>query len=317
MNDTAVYKPVNNNYIVRKVFISLLSIYILSELARKLGAFVDSVLVGKLMDSVSHSFFAALAVSVFLTFVLLLFSSSIAELLGAKDALHFYAVCFIPYLINILIARYYQGTGEISLANTMFTFEGTILIILFVLILSPLFNVRGVWLAFILAEVFSWFVPFVFIAIRNKRLPCYADLLCLENKFKTPESRILSFSLGNHIEEVVNISEIVDEFCSKNNIDKRRSSIISLCIEEMAGNIITHNFASQQKKFLDIRIVIKNEEIIFRLRDNGSPFNPVKYVESHKSEDPAANIGIKITMKMVQDFSYYYVARMNNLVIKI
>ena len=53
------------------------------------------------------------------------------------------------------------------------------------------------------------------------------------------------------------------------------------------------------------------------MRDNCIPFNPKKWYEmnSTNEEDPAANIGIRIVMKMSKSFEYTTTFKMNNVII--
>ncbi len=85
----------------------------------------------------------------------------------------------------------------------------------------------------------------------------------------------------------------------------------------MAGNIVDYGFDDGKKHFVDIRVLIKDEQIIIRIRDDCRAFNPKKWVEIHNPEDPFAHIGIRIVKKMSTEFEYVNALKLNNLIIKI
>ena len=51
----------------------------------------------------------------------------------------------------------------------------------------------------------------------------------------------------------------------------------------------------------------------FRLRDNGVRFDPVRYMELHKEDDPSRGLGIRMVMKMVREANYIHSLGLNNL----
>ncbi len=55
---------------------------------------------------------------------------------------------------------------------------------------------------------------------------------------------------------------------------------------------------------VNFRLLIKDDRLVMRFRDNGSDFDPTKYLELHQSDDPVSHIGLKMIMGMVSDASY-------------
>ena len=88
---------------------------------------------------------------------------------------------------------------------------------------------------------------------------------------------------------------------------------MALSIEEMANNIIHYGFADGREHSIDIRIVISESGTLLRIRDNCMGFDPVKYLELHEDDDPAAHIGIKMVMKLVKEANYVNSLGLNNL----
>ena len=91
----------------------------------------------------------------------------------------------------------------------------------------------------------------------------------------------------------------------------------SICVEEMVYNIFEHGFNDGKKHSIDIRILIKGEEITLRIRDDCRPFNPKKWYEIYNPEDVTKHIGIRLVAKMAKEIKYVNVMNLNNLIIKI
>ena len=108
------------------------------------------------------------------------------------------------------------------------------------------------------------------------------------------------------------------EFCEKRGIDKRKTNLAGLCLEEMAGNVISHGFTKDQKKHsVDIRVVHSENEIILRIRDNCKAFNPTKYAETMEMDELGKNVGIHMVLKMASHISYQNLLGMNVLTMRL
>lgn len=91
----------------------------------------------------------------------------------------------------------------------------------------------------------------------------------------------------------------------------------SMCIEEMAGNIVDYGFDDGKKHFVDICVIIKEDEVVIRMRDDCRHFDPKKQDELYNPEDPTAHIGIRLVRKIATEFKYVNVLKLNYLIIKI
>ena len=195
--------------------------------------------------------------------------------------------------------------------------DNLIYVVLIVLLLTPHIGMAGIWLAYPLSYVASLIMIFCITCHHCGRITFrLEDYLMLPEDFDVPEDRQLSITVTS-MDEVMNLSIRAQAFCESQGIDERRSKLSGLCIEEMAGNIIDYGFDDGKKHFVDIRIIIKGEQVILRLRDDCRPFNPKKWVELYNPEDPFSHIGIRIVRKMATEFNYVNVLKLNNLIIKL
>ena len=119
--------------------------------------------------------------------------------------------------------------------------------------------------------------------------------------------------------EISGMSRIAYLYCKENNIDAFTANKLALCIEEIGTNIIEHGFKDKKPHAINIRIVIKEDEIITRIRDDCKAFNPIeRYKMKTKNDDePTKNIGIRIIMGMCNSVNYICTFNANNLIMKI
>lgn len=66
-----------------------------------------------------------------------------------------------------------------------------------------------------------------------------------------------------------------------------------------------------------MRLVYKEDSKTIRLRDDGKPFDPVKWIEYHKEGNPAYGYGIRMVTRLAKSVHYLASMEMNNLTIQI
>ena len=95
--------------------------------------------------------------------------------------------------------------------------------------------------------------------------------------------------------------------------------LLSLCIEEMGGNIIQHGFSDGKQHYIYLRILAKSDEVILRIRDDCRPFNPLEHYRMtiQDENNPEKNIGIRMVMKLCSNVQYLSTFGTNNLIIHV
>lgn len=79
------------------------------------------------------------------------------------------------------------------------------------------------------------------------------DWMKLPDSFEAKEGQYMGFSVTS-MEQVMNISQKVIDFCMKQGISRRKSNMAGLAVEEMAGNTVKHGFREDRKNYVDVRI---------------------------------------------------------------
>ena len=256
-----------------------------------------------------------------LAVVLLVCPTFFARLLGVTDpqllnmsamAIRLFGLGMPLQLINSVLLNYYQCTKKVGMATMICLMQSLLYTVLFSLILIQPMGATGVWLAFLLGEVLTLVSVLLVLFIRTKKPVRSMDaILMLDRNFGGDPKDRLELSIGNSMEEVMEISTGIYTFGNNRNLSKETLHTLSLCIEEMAGNVVQHAFKPGEKRWLDLTIVDKPETLIVRIRDNGSPFDPLAYLSAGEVQ----GYGILMIHKLAEHFEYRRSMGLNNLII--
>ena len=233
----------------------------------------------------------------------------------AVTGVRLFALSLLPSALNTSFKNYYQGIGRVAVTNFISVFQSFAYIALFAVVLSPFIGTTGIWLSWVCGEGLMLLTIAVFVWIKNRKLSFSAQSFALlPEKLGAAEGDCLDVTVRT-VQEAVHASEQASEFCLSHGETKRDSRMISLCIEEMANNIVEHGFTKDTKKdhTIDIRLIFKDGRRLIRIRDNCVNFDPVAYMDLHKTDDPTMHIGIRLVMKMVKDANYVCSLGLNNL----
>ncbi|MGM9938058.1 MAG: MATE family efflux transporter [Candidatus Ornithomonoglobus sp.] len=233
----------------------------------------------------------------------------------AVHAVRYYAVSLPLYAINIIFMNYLQGTHNLVFANIVCILDNFAYVVISAVVLGLLTGTDGVWAAFPIGEVLTLITMFIIAFVYNHKLPYKTEnYLFLNKNFDVPDAQKLECTIDS-MEQVVAVSEQTRAFCKEHHLSERSTYLLSLYIEEMAGNIIRHGFEDNEKNHMDIKLVLKGNNAILRFRDDCKQFNPKQYAEMINSEDPVAHIGIRMVVKSADSIDYVNAMKLNNLII--
>ena len=223
-----------------------------------------------------------------------------------------FAIIFTHYV------TYAQATGRKVFVYVMSALDGVVLVVGFAALLVPRIGIDGVYYANILNGAVGVLIILGYSCIKNKKIPTTMDeFMLIPEDFGYAENERIDITINN-MEDVVNLSTRVQEFCSERGIDHRRSYIAGLALEEMAGNIVEHGFAEDNRKHtVDIRVAHKDDVIMLMLRDNCAPFDPSSKNNAIDPDDPVKNIGIRMVYELAKDVNSQNLLGLNALTIRI
>ena len=227
-------------------------------------------------------------------------------------------LCMPLSLIMLHFVCYAQSSGRQVYANVLSCLDGVVDVAVFMTVLIPFIGMNSVYIANVLNGVVTVIAVVVYSVIKKKRIPRNMDdLMVIPDDFGASEDDRMDVSVREE-SAVVTISGLVQKFCEDHGIDKRRSYIAALFLEEMAGNIVSHGFSKDNKEHsVDIRVVHKDNDVILRIKDDCRPFDPSTRREITDPEDVTRNIGIRMVYKLATDIEYKNMLGMNVLTARI
>lgn len=251
------------------------------------------------------------------------FPSLFAKLLGldgggvlalSETALRSFALGLPLYLMNNVLMSFYQCTQRVGLATAICVLQSLVYTLALSFLLVRPMGADGVWLALLLGEAATLLTVFLYTCIRNKKISLsVSSLMMLEANFGgNPEDR-LELSIPNSMEALMRVATGIYRFGEKRGMDEKALHTLSLCIEEMAGNVVEHAFKPGEKRYLDLTLVDRGAYLLLRLRDNGAAFDPLAYLSARKKED----YGIRLVHALADGISYRRSMGLNNLVIRL
>ena len=213
---------------------------------------------------------------------------------------------------------YAQTSGKQVLINIMTIWDGVVGVVAFSALLMPSMSINGVYWANILNSIVADAILVIYSIIRCKRFPrSMDDYMVIPENFGVTEQDRIDMTVKD-MEDVMTVSMKVTDFCKEKGIDDHRTYLASLCLEEMAGNIVEHGFTLDKKiHSVDIRVVNKNDDLILRLKDDCAPFDPAARRNMLDPEDPAKNIGIRMVYGMTDKIEYHNILGLNVVTIRI
>ena len=272
-------------------------------------------------DTLKTTFRLGLALNGLLAAALLVFPSFFARLLGVTDeplmnmstmAIRLFGLGIPIQLMNSVLINYYQCTKNVGMATMICVLQSLVYTLLFAYILIKPLGASGVWLAFLLGELLTLLTVCLVLFVKNGKCALSLNsVMMLDQHFGGDPKNRLEISIGNSMEEVMFISSGIYKFGKDRDLSKETLHTLSLFIEELAGNVVQHAFKPGEKRWLDLTIIDKPEKLIIRIRDNGSPFDPLAYLSSGEMN----GFGLLIVRKLAESIEYRRNMGLNNLII--
>ena len=227
-------------------------------------------------------------------------------------------LCMPPAMVSLHFACYAQTAEKKTMSVVLPLIDGFAGVVLFSFLLIPVLKMNGLYIANILNGVLCSLVIVIFAWISLKRfLRTLEDLMAIPDSFGASEDERIDITVRS-VDEVITVSRQVTEFCTKRGVDRRRASLAGLCMEEMAGNVVTHGFEKDQKQHsVDIRVVHSGDTIILRIRDNCTAFNPADRAKVTDPDDICKNAGIRLVYQIASEVNYQNLLGLNVLTIRI
>ena len=227
--------------------------------------------------------------------------------------LQIYGAGLIPCCINNALKYHYQASGRILLSEGISVVEGMLLPALCAFVMSRIAGLTGAWTGFAAGETLTLLLLGILIRKKSGKAP-WKDgaYLLLRDDFGAAEDETLELRIRT-LEETAGAAKDAGAFCRARGGSERESNRISLCVEEMAANVVRHGFTDGKDRHLSVLILSKPGQWVLRFRDDCKAFDPVHYVPQGEEQ----GLGIRLVMGITEEAYYTYPMNLNNLVLKI
>ena len=224
------------------------------------------------------------------------------------------ALALVPDNISVLFQHYLQGINErrmvniINFASRFFIPVGT------AFILGYYFGSKGIMASIAVSEIILLVFIAVLVFIRTGSLK---NFTFLPDDFGGKNSDNIYASIASH-GDVMRESRRAKIFCLNHGLSEKDAQLMSMFVEEMAGNIITHGQPKLwQKVRADYRLSLSDGKVCMTLRDCCGRFDPSAFYEAHKDDSADGMPGLKIVIRLADDVRYFSAFNSNNIMIYI
>ena len=227
-------------------------------------------------------------------------------------------LCMPLSIILMHFTAYGQVSGKSVFVNIASILDGVVCVAGFSMLLVHPLQINGIYIANVLNSVVTTLFVVLYAMFKLKRMPRNTeDLMVIPDSFGVTKDERIDISVKS-MEDVIEVSKRVQDFCLEKGIDSKRAYLAGLCMEEMAGNIVEHGFVKDKKKHsIDIRVAHKNDKIILRIKDDCIPFDPKERNKLENGDDLTKNIGIRMIYQIMKDIDYQNMLGINVLTISV
>lgn len=258
-----------------------------------------------------------------ITAAIFVFAPQVVGVFGATEVADMtvlalrYFIVGLPFIgVKLFYVYYFQSTRKKAISYYSSVAGECCFLVLSAYLLGRMFGNIGLFICYPVSELFYLISIFMIAWFKQGHFPrSVYDLLFLGSEFDIDAERILDVSINN-LKEVSVLSEKAMQFCKENHADSKKAMYIGLVVEEMAGNIFEHGADDNKKHYVDMKIIVFDDVIKLRLRDNCRQFNPKERAEM-MTDDLEHNIGIRIVSKISKTMNYTNLFNMNQLTIEI
>ena len=131
--------------------------------------------------------------------------------------------------------------------------------------------------------------------------------------------KALKINLTNDISDLTILVTKLEQFFEENNTSSI-SMPMTLILEELYTNTITHGASDGRDVFIEVNLIIDKDELIMTYEDNGIPFNvlelPDPDLRASIENREVGGLGVHYVKTLTDSVEYEYVEKHNVLKMK-
>ena len=247
-------------------------------------------------------FFTALF-TIFPQTILSIFSvSNPSDIPVVMNAVRIFSLSLLAYSINFLYIFYVQSIQNIKLANILTLLNGLIFPVAFVFVFSIIWGENGTWFAFVVSEIATLIVIYIYSKYLNKKTNGEYSGFFLK-KHHDENEKMLEYTIHANKNDAVYLSKQVHGFLP----DEKTSILVSLAIEELLIYILDIN---DKLYWIDVIVRDNAESTIISIKHSGIGYNP-------KTDTDLNSDNINMLLSVSDNIDYSQILGLNNTVITI
>ena len=231
-----------------------------------------------------------------------------AALLEGENRRLVLASAVIFAAMNQAVCACLQGIGKKKTAAALQVVWGLAMPVFCTFLLGQRYGDTGVYLSYSVWQIVSFLLILGWYVIRVRMHKPLLPGTAVLAEFR---STVASLS------ESAAVSEEIHEFCRMNSVPERMAVYAALCAQELADNSLTHGFNDTRRHHLEVRVILRETDLILRVRDDCRPFDLTERYRLIHPADPADNIGLRMIYAAADDVSYSSALRLNNVCIRV
>jgi len=129
----------------------------------------------------------------------------------------------------------------------------------------------------------------------------------------------LSIRMKNELAELQKVNQALEQFGELHQLPSGVSNVVSLALDEIITNIVSHGYQDHEEHYIDIRISLEQGMLNVVIEDDGVGFNPLGIdspdTSSALEDRPIGGLGIHLVRNVMDDVSYAFRNERNRLVL--
>ncbi len=232
---------------------------------------------------------------------------SAEEITLTDKALKAFAFCVPFFGLNYLFMCYFQCIKREKFSFVISALDNFFIVAALVMVFSKI-KAELLWWGYPAAEIIMLLIIASYCLYHSKK-----DNLSFPFLLPKKNNMVLNISLNNDLNEIMECSKQVIEFCLKNNLSEEKALKAGVIIEEVGTNVL--EVSKSKKDFLDIKLTIEEDFVNIRFRDNELKFNPIEYLKDKNNE--ILYSGLELVKASVSEWNYARNIGFNTLIIRI
>lgn len=198
--------------------------------------------------------------------------------------------------------------------------QNLLFVLLSAFVLGRLFGSYGILACYAGGSILSLLSVYIYSAVKCRKIwPTRKDYLLLPEHYYLHRGDVISLDIRSQ-EDVTLGWRQIRMFCMGHHADSRTAYFAAMVFEELASNIIRYGFPqnSSSSPMIDLRVVISENNLVLRLRDNCPKYDITRQIAAAKEPggDPTHNIGTRIVSRIASDITYLNTFDTNSLIIR-